>query len=283
MTASYLAIKDSGFSPEADRSGVALGTAYGSLLTNEMFYRDLLVHGPEGVSPFLFPYTIPSAATGEISIEFKIKGVNFTISSGWTAGLDAIGFASLTVKNGQTDAMLAGGVDAYGEILHKGLERLKTLSYSDEINPYKGTGFIPGEGGAFFMLEDFSKASARGAKIYAEVIGYGFSYDQDFEKAIIKSIRDSLKEADISPEKMEAVFLSANSTFIDKVELKAIDSVFGSDPELINLKPMLGETFGAHGPLSMAAALLGERKFSVVGILSLCYTKKSSFLILRRT
>jgi 3-oxoacyl-[acyl-carrier-protein] synthase II len=282
MVSSYLAIKDSGFSLEEDRNGIILGTAYGSLLTNEEFYRDLLIHGPEGVSPFLFPYTIPSAATGELSIEFRMKGVNATLCSGWTSGLDAIGWGAHMVKKGYADAMLAGGVDAYGEILHKGLSRLKSISIEREMVPYKGNGFIPGEGAAFFTVENFSDAIAREANIYAEIIGYGFSYDQDFGKAITGSIRDAITESNITPEKIEALFLSANSTFIDRIEQKVTGSIFRDNPSLIYLKPLLGETFGAHGPLSAAAASLWNEKFSVVGILSLCYTKKSSFLILRR-
>lgn len=282
MVGAYLAIKDSGRSLEGDRNGIMLGTSYGNLLTNEMFYRDLFTRGPEGVSPFLFPYTIPSAAAGEIAIGYQIKGVNLTFSSGWTSGLDAVGWAAFMIKKGNVDAMLSGGVESYSEILHKGLERVNALSQGREIVPYKGTGFIPGEGAAFFIVEDRKEALSRERNIYAEIIGYGFSYDNDFEKAILRSVRDAMKEADIHAKDIEAIFLSSNSTFIDRIEQKITGSLFPHNPALINLKPLLSETFGAHGPLSVAAASLWNEKFSVVGILSLCYTKKSSFLILRR-
>lgn len=282
MIGSHLAITDSGLTPDGERNGIVLGTAYGSLITNERFYRDLLLLGPEGVSPFLFPYTIPSAATGELAIEFKMKGVNLTMSSGWTSGLDAIGLGSLTLRKRHADAILAGGVDAYGEILHKCLSRLKSLSKSRDIVPFEDNGFIPGEGASFFIIEDISDALKRGAGIYAEVIGYGFSCNRDFNRAITRSIEDALEEAGCNPESIDALFLSANSTFIDRIEQKAIGSIFRHNPSLVYLKPLLGETFGAHGPLSVAAASLWKEKFSVVGILSLCYTKKSSFLILKR-
>lgn len=283
MVSSSLAITDSGLSSEGDRNGIILGTAYGSLLTNERFYRDLIFYGPEGVSPFLFPYTIPSAATGEIAIEFKMKGVNLTFSSGWTSGLDAVGWGALMVKRGHADAILAGGVDAYGEVLHKGMSRLKAISINKDIAPCKDHNFVPGEGASFFIIEDISDALKRGAGIYAEIAGYGFSCERDFERAITRSIEDALGEAGNKPESIEALFLSANSTFIDRSELKVIDSIFNPRPSLIYLKPILGETFGAHGPLSVASAILWKKKFSVVGILSLCYTKKSSFLILKRS
>ncbi len=282
MVGSYLAIKDSNRSLDGDRNGIMLGTAFGSLLTNEMFYRELVIRGPESVSPFLFPYTIPSSAAGEIAIGFQAKGMNLTFSSGWTSGLDAIGWAAFMIKKGNADAMLSGGVEAYGEILHKGLDDVKVLSLGKDMIPYRNMGFIPGEGAAFFIIEDRKDASSRGRDIYAEISGYGFSYDNDFEKAIMRSVRDALKEANIHPEDIGAIFLSANSTFIDRIEQKVTGSIFMHNPSLIYLKPVLGETFGAHGPLCVAAASLWHEKFSIVGILSLCYTKKSSFLILRR-
>ncbi len=273
-SAAKLAIEDSGFeiSEENTQSvGVSVGTTFGSLHSISQFDRTGLIEGPRYVNPSHFPNTVINSPASRISIRFKIKGFNTTISTGFCAGIDAISYASDFIRLNRADVVLAGGVEELCEETFRGFYKLGCLSGrngSDTIcRPFdaRRNGTVLSEGAALLVLESEEHALTRSADILARISGYGNSFDpearMDFGhegKGLKNAVGIALKDALLSPEDIDYVSSCANSTKgLDRMESSVLKDVLGEHAFRIpisSIKSMIGETFSASGALSCAAA-----------------------------
>ena len=252
-------------------TGVSIGTTFGSLRSIAEFDRQGLVEGPRYVNPSHFPNTVINSPASQVSIRFKVKGFNTTISTGFCAGLDAISYAVDFIRLGRADVVLAGGVEELCEETFLGFYKLGCLSGMNGTEPLccpfdaRRNGTILSEGAAVLVLEEENHARQRGSDIYATVAGCGNSFDtkaeMDFSHKGIglqQAINLALKEAFLVPEQIEYIASCANSTRgLDRMETSAIKEVFGKyayDIPVSSIKSMIGETFSASGALSLTAS-----------------------------
>ena len=288
VAASKLALEDSGWTParlaEHD-AGLVLGTMFGSVHTIGKFDRHALEQGPACASPMDFANTVINAAAGQTAIWHNLRGINSTVASGSTSGLAALGYASDLIRFGDQTAILAGGVDEFCFESFCGFERAGMLSKSNDPEAFPvpfhtgRNGFVVGEAAGLLMLEEWDSATARGARILAEVRGHGSAYDPsgaDRDKAplsIARAMRDALKDAGLSPQEIGCISASANgSRDADHAEAVAIKSFFnGSGPEIpiTAIKSMMGETLGGAGSLQAIDLVETLRSHTLPGILGL--------------
>jgi 3-oxoacyl-[acyl-carrier-protein] synthase II len=274
-TAAKLAIDDSTIDISDDNThavGVCIGTTFGSLHSISQFDREGLIEGPRYVNPSHFPNTVINSPASQVSIRFKIKGFNTTISTGFCASLDALAYAADFIKLGRADAVLAGGVEEFCEETFLGFHNLGYLSGTDGSEPVccpydaRRNGIILSEGAAILILEEKRFALNRGARILARFKGYGNSFDPSAGKnfrqdgtGLKNAILGTLKDAHLSPEQTDYICGSANSTReLDRMETAVIKEVFGYHASKIpvsSVKSMLGESFSASGALSLTAAV----------------------------
>ena len=274
VAAAVLALKDANLEITSGNSsgcGVILGSGFTGLETTEAFHRGLIEHGPSGVNPMLFPNTVPNAPAGHISIELGITGPNSTITQKGATGEGAIGYAYSLLRYGKAKAILTGGVDELSWILFHAYSHLGILSplenkdYSEGSRPFdkRRNGMVLGEGGGILVLETLELAQKRGAKIYAEVIGYGMSssnpgisdYDSDPE-GMVRSMELALEDAKISEGEIDYISAAANSTpVLDESETEAIKKVFDKNVLVSSLSSSIGY-FNASGGLKAISACL---------------------------
>lgn len=271
-------IKDSKIDLEnidRDRVAVLVGTGIGGMKT---FYDQSVshhIHGPKGVSPFFIPMLIPDMPTGQISIKYGFRGANFCAVSACATGSHNIGLAYDSIRFGQSDMALCGGTEApVWEIGVAGFSSMKALSTRNESpetasRPFDKTrdGFVLGEGASMMFLESFESAIARGARIYGEIVGYGFSADAYHITApdpdgngVILAITNALKMAGIKKEEISNINMHGTSTPLgDIAETNSIKKVFGDHAYKLNLnstKSMTGHMLGAAGAAESLATLL---------------------------
>jgi len=257
--------------------GVSIGTTFGSLHSISQFDREGLIEGPKFVNPSHFPNTVLNSPASQVSIRFKIKGFNTTISTGFCASLDAVIYASDFIRLNRADVVLAGGVEELCEETFLGFHKLGYLSGVNSSEPIscpfdaRRNGIILSEGAAVLVLEDSEHALKRGAVILAAVKGYGNSFDpsadRDFKHAgsgLRNAITIALKDASLNPEDIDYISASANSTRgLDGMETRVIKEVFGEHAFNIpvsSIKSMVGESYSASGALSLTAALGAIKK-----------------------
>ncbi|MCG2722489.1 MAG: beta-ketoacyl-[acyl-carrier-protein] synthase family protein [Thermodesulfovibrionales bacterium] len=272
--AAKLALDDSGLEITEENSctiGVSIGATFGSLHSIAEFDRQGLVEGPKYVNPSYFPNTVLNSPASQVSIRFKIRGFNATISTGFCAGLDAVSYAADFIRLGRADIVLAGGVEELCEETFLGFYNLGCLSGIDGSEPVscpfdvRRKGIILSEGAAVLVLEEEKRALERGAEIYATVLGYSNSFDYestiDFShngKGLGNAIKNALKEASLAPEEIDYIGSCANATRgLDRMETLVVKDVFGKyayDIPVSSIKSMIGETFSASGALSLAAS-----------------------------
>ncbi|OGW53944.1 MAG: hypothetical protein A2Z46_06280 [Nitrospirae bacterium RBG_19FT_COMBO_55_12] len=273
-SAARLALDDARLSITEDNTGsigVSLGTTFGSLHSISQFDRSGLIEGPRFVNPSHFPNTVINSPASHVSIRFKIKGFNTTISTGFCASLDAVSYAADFIKLNRADAVLAGGVEELCEETFLGFHNLGWLSGMNGSDPVScpfdagRNGIILSEGAAILVLESEEHARARGADILAEVLGYGNSFDpladSSFERAgqgLKNAIDLALQDASLQPENIDYICACSNSTKgLDWMETRVIKKVFGKHAPAIpvsSIKSMVGESFSASGALALAAA-----------------------------
>src|SRR4030066_2216356 len=291
-SAAKLAIDDANLqitNENTNSIGVSIGTIFGSLHSISQFDREGLIEGPKYVNPSHFPNTVINSPASQVSIRFKIKGFNTTISTGFCASLDAVSYAADFIRLNRADAVLAGGVEELCEETFLGFYNLGCLSGSDGSGPIccpfdaRRNGVILSEGAAVLILEDEDHALRRGAEILAVVMGYGNSFDASLpsvslhSKGGIKGVKGSndgfivegiglknaitlaLKDASLNPEDIHYISSCANSTKgLDRMETSVIKEIFGEsayDIPVSSIKSMVGESFSASGALSLAAAV----------------------------
>ena len=276
--AAKLALDDAGIkSPIAEdetcKFGVSLGSTMGSIWSISEFDKEALREGPRAVNPALFPNTVINSPASQISIRFNIKGFNTTISTGFTSSTDAISYAFNFIKIYDYEVVLAGGVEELCEQTYKGFHKIGHLAGSRkdklEINcPFdkRRNGIVMGEGAAILILERLDRALKRGAKIYAELLSYGTSFDVKSKniynpkaEGAAEAIQYALEDAKVKPEDIDYISASANSTLdCDVMETRAIKKIFGKiakDIPVSSIKSMLGESFSASGAMNLAASL----------------------------
>lgn len=274
-SAAGLAIEDAklAISDENTHSiGVSVGTTFGSLHSISQFDRSGLIEGPRFVNPSHFPNTVLNSPASRVSIRFKIKGFNTTISTGFCSGLDAVSYAADFIRLNRADVILAGGVEELCEETFLGFYKLGYLSGADGSEPVncpfdaRRNGMIFSEGSAVLILENMEHALLRKADILALVKGYGNSFDPSADKnfrhagkGLSSAINIALQDAALNPGDIDYISAGANSTKgLDRMETEVIKEVFGRHAFNIpvsSIKSMLGESFSASGTLSLSAAV----------------------------
>ncbi|HVS82843.1 MAG TPA: beta-ketoacyl-[acyl-carrier-protein] synthase family protein [Pyrinomonadaceae bacterium] len=275
-SAAQLALEDSGWSAEMRNSeelGLVLGTMFCSVHTISEFDRRALEAGPSYASPMDFSNTVINAAAGQTAIVHNLRGVNTTISTGVTSGLEAIAYATDLICSGRTRALLAGGADELCFESFFGFDRAGLLCRSDtSIGDFpipfdaRRNGSALGEGAALLMLEDAALARERGACVLGEIKGHGSSYDcsrgsEDTRSvdAVASAIRQALNDAFLLPHEVDCLSASANGSVAgDRHEAQGV--FVGLNGQTCGLpvtaiKAMLGETLGASGPMQAVALL----------------------------
>lgn len=259
----------------ADRIGVYIGSGIGGLPLLERTHRELLERGPRRVSPFFIPGMILNLAAGHVSILFGAKGPNLALATACATGTHAIGESYRMIREGYSEAMIAGGTESpISPLAVGGFCAMKALSTRND-EPEKASrpfdagrdGFVMGEGAGILILESVEHATARGAKVYAEVAGYGMTGDafhmsapsEDGDGAI-RAMRMALDTAGLDPPAVDYINAHGTSTPAgDRVEIIAIKEVFGEHAYKLacsSTKSMTGHLLGAAGGLETAVSAL---------------------------
>jgi 3-oxoacyl-[acyl-carrier-protein] synthase II len=274
-SAAKLAIDDSRIEITEDTThsmGVSIGTTFGSLHSISQFDRSGLIEGPRFVNPSHFPNTVINSPASQVSIKFKIKGFNTTISTGFCASLDAVSYAADFIRLKRADVVLAGGVEELCEETFMGFHNLGCLSGMDGSAPIccpfdaRRNGTILSEGAAVLVLENEEHAVNRNAAILARILGYGNAFDPMAEsnfhhtgRGLKNAVMLALQEAALNPGDIDYVCACANSSKgLDRMETNVIKEVFGMRAlslPVSSIKSMIGESFSASGALSLTAAV----------------------------
>ncbi|OPX32794.1 MAG: beta-ketoacyl-[acyl-carrier-protein] synthase II [Candidatus Latescibacteria bacterium 4484_181] len=267
---------------DAERVGVIYGSGIGGTLTFEKQHANLLQKGPRGVSPFFVPMQIIDMSAGMISIVLGAKGPNYSTVSACASGAHAIGTAFRMIQHGDADVMVTGGAEAsITPMSLGGFCAMKALSTrnsapSKASRPFDAQrdGFVLAEGAGTLILEELGHAQARGARIYAEVVGIGFTADayhitappSDGEGEA-RAMEIALEEADLDPQDVDYINAHGTSTKLnDKTETMAIKSVFNEHADKIAIsstKSMTGHTLGAAGAIELIATALAMQNATV--------------------
>ena len=267
------AVADSGIdfsSMDSFRSGVILGSGIGGLSTIEEQMSRLMTKGPNRVSPLTIPKLMLNAAGGTISIKYGIRGPNYTVATACASATNALGDALKCIQYGDADVMITGGAEAamtrMGLSAFQNMKALSTRVDSPEqaSRPFENDrdGFVFSEGAGIVIFEELEHAKARGAKIYAEVLGYGTSGDaghitQPDEEGTgaAKAMSTALTDADLAPDQVDYINAHGTSTPLgDKAETRAVKSVFGAAAEKLSIsstKSQLGHSLGASGGIEL--------------------------------
>jgi len=278
MGAAHEAIEDSRLqiTPEnADRIGVIVGTGLGGLPTLEKYHQILLERGPSRISPFFIPMLIANLASGHIAIRFGAKGPNICLVTACATGAHCIGDAYRAILYGDADAIIAGGTEAnITPLTIGGFNAMKALSTRNE-EPEKASrpfeknrdGFVVAEGAGILILEELEFARKRGARIYGEIVGYGYTGDAYHITApspdgdgAARCMRMAIKDAGLQPEEIDYINAHGTSTQLnDRTETIAIKTVFGEYAKKIPIsatKSMTGHLLGAAGSTEAIFTLL---------------------------
>jgi len=278
LASTQMAVEDSKLiinSSNADRVGVAVGTAIGGIESLDKNYQLLLQGARHQISPFFLPCFIANMASGQVAIQFGAEGPNMCSVTACASGTHAIGNAFRVIQGGEADVMIAGGAEAaISPIIFAGLDALKVTSTRNE-EPEKASrpfdkdrdGFVTSEGSGVVILEELEFALNRGAKIYAEVLGYGFNSDAyhitapDPEgKGAANCMRMALNDAGISIDEIDYINAHGTSTPLnDLSETRAIKSVFQGRSNGIPVsanKSMIGHLWGAAGVVEAIFCIL---------------------------
>jgi len=244
-------------------TGVAVGTTLGSLRSISEFDRDAILEGPRYVNPALFPNTVINSPASQVSIKFNIKGFNATISTGFSASLDAINYAADFIRSGRAKVVLAGGVEELCIQTFIGFYKAGLMAGASTEG-----GVIIGEGSAILVLEDLDSARQRKAHVYAEVSGYGSGSGS--REGIKKAMEESIKEANITISDVDYISSAANLDNENDIgEAQAILDLFGirDKMRISSIKPLIGECYSASGSLQAVAAVAAIEKQAVENVL----------------
>jgi len=282
MAAAQQAVEDSGWMPEDEaarcRTGVMIGSGIGGL--NSIAETAVLIkeRGPKRVSPFFIPGALINLVSGQVSIRYGFKGPNHAVVTACSTGAHAIGDAARLIQWGDADVMVAGGAESpISEIGIAGFNACKALSTKRGDDPQRASrpydadrdGFVMGEGAGVVVLEEYEHAKARGAKIHAEVLGYGLSGDayhitapsEDGEGGY-RSMEAALKRAGLTPDRVDYINAHGTSTMADTIELGAVERLMGdaaARATMSSTKSAIGHLLGAAGAVEAIFCVLAIR------------------------
>ena len=282
IAAAEMAVRDSGWMPEDEegrlRTGVMIGSGIGGL--QSIAETSLLIKekGPRRVSPFFIPGALINLISGQVSIKHGFKGPNHSVVTACSTGAHAIGDAARLIMTSDADVMVAGGAEAaICEIGIAGFNACKALSTKRADEPEKASrpydadrdGFVMGEGAGIVVLEEYEHAKARGAKIYAEVLGYGLSGDayhitapsEDGEGGE-RAMRAALGKAGLDPSALDYINAHGTSTMADVIELGAVERMMGDAATKLTMtstKSATGHLLGAAGAIEAIFTVLAIR------------------------
>ena len=284
ISAAVEAVEDSGWKPESEydqeRTGVMIGSGIGGLQTIYEGSTLLNEKGPRKVGPFFIPSALINLASGQVSIRYGFKGPNHAVVTACSTGAHAIGDAARLIMWEDADVMVAGGAEAaICRIGIAGFAACRALSTGYNDTPEKGSrpydkgrdGFVMGEGAGVVVLEEYEHAKARGAKIYAEVVGYGLSGDAhhitapaDDGNGGYRSMEAALKRAGINREDIDYVNAHGTSTPLgDEIELGAVKRLFGDhayEMAMSSTKSAIGHLLGAAGAVEAIYSIMAINK-----------------------
>ncbi|KPD12400.1 beta-ketoacyl-ACP synthase II [Phaeobacter sp. 11ANDIMAR09] len=282
IAAAEMAVRDADWAPEdtesLERTGVMIGSGIGGLSSIADTAVMIKEKGPRRVSPFFIPGALINLISGQVSIRFGFKGPNHSVVTACSTGAHAIGDAARLIKSGDADVMIAGGAEAaICEIGIAGFNACKALSTKRADDPKSASrpydadrdGFVMGEGAGVVVLEDYEHAKARGAKIYAEVLGYGLSGDayhitapSETGEGGERSMRAALKNAGLEPKDIDYINAHGTSTMADTIELGAVERMMGEHAEGVTMsstKSATGHLLGAAGAIEAIFSILAIR------------------------
>ncbi|MDG1103262.1 MAG: beta-ketoacyl-ACP synthase II [Ascidiaceihabitans sp.] len=282
LAAAQQAVEDSGWMPtendDLERTGVLIGSGIGGL--NSIANTAVLMEekGPRRVSPFFVPGALINLISGQVSIKYGFKGPNHSVVTACSTGAHAIGDASRLIMFGDADVMVAGGAEAaICKIGIAGFNACKALSTKGADDPQKASrpydadrdGFVMGEGAGVVILEEYEHAKARGAKIYAEVLGYGLSGDayhitapSETGEGGERSMRAALRNAGLEPSDIDYINAHGTSTMADTIELGAVERMLddhAANVTMSSTKSSTGHLLGAAGAIEAIFSILAIR------------------------
>lgn len=280
LVAAVDAMKDSGYVPQTEeekcRAGVLIGSGIGGLINIAEMSLTLNEKGPRRISPFFIPSSLINLISGQVSIRFGLKGPNHSVVTACATGSHAIGDAARLIAFDDADVMIAGGAEAaICRLGVGGFAACKALSTGYNDAPEKGSrpfdkgrdGFVIGEGAGVVVLEEYEHAKKRGAKIYAEVVGYGLSGDayhitspsEDGDGGF-RAMKAALKRANVEPKDIDYVNAHGTSTPLgDDIELGAVKRLFGDavkDVAISSTKSAIGHLLGAAGAVEAIYSIM---------------------------
>jgi 3-oxoacyl-[acyl-carrier-protein] synthase II len=282
VCAASQAIADSAWCPtnsyQYERTGVLIGSGIGglsSIAETALLIRD---RGPKRVSPFFIPGALINLISGQVSIKYGFKGPNHAVVTACSTGAHAIGDAARFIAFDDADVMIAGGAESpICEIGMAGFNACKALSTSRAENPETASrpwdkdrdGFVMGEGSGVVVLEEYEHALSRGAKIYAEILGYGLSGDAHHitappmnHEGAERAMRAAVKRADIAVSDIDYINAHGTSTMADTIELGAVERLLGDyakDTLMSSTKSATGHLLGAAGAIEAIFSILAIR------------------------
>jgi 3-oxoacyl-[acyl-carrier-protein] synthase II len=282
VVAGMQAMRDSGLivtEANSERIGVLMGSGMGGLESIEETYDKYLeTHSPKKVSPFFIPASIINLVSGHLSIAFKVTGPNLAIATACTTSTHSLGLAMRLIQYGEADAMLAGGSEMATCVTGmSGFAQAKALSQRND-DPQAASrpwdkdrdGFVMGDGAGAMMLEEYEHAKARGARIYAEIVGFGMSGDAfhvtappENGEGARKAMSKALEDAKLNPQQVQYINAHATSTELgDRAETTAIRRAFGAAADTMavsSTKSMTGHLLGAAGAVEAIFTVLALR------------------------
>lgn len=283
MAAADEAVRDAGWTPqdeaERERTGVMIGSGIGGLGVIAETALEMQEKGHRKISPFFIPSALINLASGQVSIRYGFKGPNHAVVTACSSGAHAIGDASRLIQHGDADVMLAGGCESpVVPIGIAGFIACRALSTAFNDTPERASrpydrdrdGFVMGEGAGMLVLEEYEHAKARGAKIYAEVVGYGLSGDayhitapaEDGDGGY-RAMNAAIRDAGLIPADVDYINAHGTSTPLgDEIELRAVERVLGNAVDgatMSSTKSAIGHLLGAAGAVEAAFSVLAIR------------------------
>ncbi|HEV2188043.1 MAG TPA: beta-ketoacyl-ACP synthase II [Stellaceae bacterium] len=283
MAAATMAVEDSGWTPydeeDRERTGVMIGSGIGGLPGITEGAITLQDKGPRRISPFFIPSNLINLASGNVSIKYGFKGPNHAVVTACSSGAHAIGDASRLIMLDDADVMVCGGAEAaVCRLGLAGFAAARALSTGFNDDPPRASrpwdqdrdGFVMGEGSGIIVLEELEHAKKRGAKIYAEIIGYGMSGDayhltapSEDGNGAFRSMRNALNRAQLTPDKIDYINAHGTSTPLgDEIELGAVKRLFGEHAYKLSMsstKSAIGHLLGAAGTVEAIFSILAMR------------------------
>ena len=285
LAAAQEAVDDSGLkivSEDASRVGTFIGSGIGGFGVIEREHEKFLKGGPGKISPFFIPAAIVNLAAGQVSIRFGAKGPNSATCTACSSGAHAVGDSYKIIQRGDADAMICGGAEApITPMGVAGFAAMRALSTRND-EPEKASrpfdadrdGFVIGEGSGIVILEELERARARGAKIYAEIVGYGMTADayhitqpSEDGNGAVRVMQAAVDEAGVQPHEVDYINAHGTSTYYnDKIETAAIKRVFGDSAYSIpvsSTKSMMGHLLGAAGGVEAGIIAMSIRNQTI--------------------